>query len=201
MAEAAAERVKGAAAAARATAAAATVAVAATVAAAAAADYGCAACADDGCAACADDGCAQEEAERGRGLRLDGGAACRSRNSRGRRRWRRRWRRRRRRSNRCSRCRDRIHCVRLRVRRRRMRTSYFCCHFRCTHWYRRPEGGQHMCRMRSGSWPTPRDSHSTRWGLCCKSCTEHIHQQCHQSRTSRCSPDPSSKVRLSHRRR
>jgi len=58
-----------------------------------------------------------------------------------------------------------------------------------THWCRRPEGG--MCRMRAGSWPTPRDSHSTRWGLCCKSCTEHIHQQCHQSRTSRCSPDPS----------
>ena len=159
------------------------------VAATTAADNGCAAC---GCAACADDGCAQEEAERGRDLRLDGGAACRS--SRGRRRWRRR-RRRRRRSNRCSRCRDCKHRMWIQVRRpgsnRYLCDSNIRCN-RCTYWYRRPEGG--MCRMLPGSWPTPRDNHSTRSGLICKSCTAPIQQQSHQSRTSRCSPLPSRGV-------
>jgi hypothetical protein len=45
--------------------------------------------------------------------------------------------------------------------------------------------------MIPGSWPTPRDSHSTRSGQFCKSCTAPIHEQSHQSRTSRCSPYPS----------
>ena len=155
-------------------------------------------------------------------MRLDGGAACRSR--RGRRRWRRRQRRRRR-SNRCSRCRSRILQVGLypppskssnnlncrqigrRVRRRctdRCQSTNLSYHLQnqaldgldnqCTYWCRRPEGG--MCRMRAGSLPTPRDSHSTRWDLCCKSCTEPIHKQCHQSRTSRCSLHPSRGSRV-----
>ena len=132
----------------------------------------------------------EEEAERGRGrgLRLDGGAACRSRG--GRRRWRRR-RRRRRRSNRCSRCRDCNNYIRLQVRRRRS-YRYLCMIRHSTYWYRRPEGG--MCRMMPGNWPTPRDNHSTRSGLFCKSCTAPIQQQSHQSRTSRCSPHPSRGV-------
>ena len=169
------------------------------VAAAAAADNGCVVCGCAacgcvvcGCVACADDGCAQEEAERGRGLRLDGGAACRSR--RGRRRWRRR-RRRRRRSNRCSRCRHCNNNIRLQVRRRRI-DRYLCLMTHMvahrTYWYRRPEGG--MCRMMPGNWPTPRDNHSTRSGEFCKSCTAPIQQQSHQSRTSRCSPHPSRGV-------
>ena len=48
-----------------------------------------------------------------------------------------------------------------------------------------------MCRMMPGSWPTPRDNHSTRSGLLSKSCTAPIHEQSHQSRTSRCSSHPS----------
>ena len=122
----------------------------------------------------------------GRGLKLDGGAARRSRRwRRQRRRQRQRQRRRRRRSNRCSRCPYRKNYIRLLARRLRKR------HFlkRSTYWCRRPEGG--MCRMRAGSWPTPRNNRSTRSGLFCKSCTAPIQQQCHQSRTSRSSLHPS----------
>ena len=48
-----------------------------------------------------------------------------------------------------------------------------------------------MCRMWPDNWPVPRDTHSSRWGLICNSCTEQI-QLCHQSRTSRCPPHPHS---------
>ena len=71
---------------------------------------------------------------------------------------------------------------------------------RSNYWYRVPEvsldatiqGG--MCRMIPGNSPRPRDNHSTRSGLFCKSCTAPIQQQSHQSRTSRCSPHPSRGV-------